>query len=78
MRLPAMLTLVALLAGCAGDSVCVQWSESEGACPSRADALALVAPSCEEPISSVDSDGEREGDACCYEVSHADEAACPE
>ena len=68
--------LAGALAGCQGDTACVQWSEAEGPCPSRAEALALIAPTCEAPIESIDSDGEIDGDACCYEVTHADDSAC--
>ncbi|MEJ7728615.1 MAG: hypothetical protein WKG00_05320 [Polyangiaceae bacterium] len=81
MRRPAMisallLSFAPLLAACDGDSACVQWSETEGPCPSRTDALALIAPSCEDPIASIDSDGELDGDACCYEVTRAEGSTC--
>jgi hypothetical protein len=83
MRRPAklcalLLSFVGLLGGCDGDSACVQWSETEGPCPSRADALALIGSSCEDPIASIDSDGELDGDACCYEVTRAEGSSCPE
>ena len=73
-----VLLSVAPLAACDGDSACVEWSEDEGACPSRADALALIAASCEDPIESIDSDAEREGDACCYAVTRVGASNCPE
>jgi hypothetical protein len=39
-------------------------------CPNREEAKALLGtPSCSEAIDSVDSDGDRDGDVCCYEVT---------
>jgi hypothetical protein len=82
MRRPAMLcallSFAPLVGGCDGDSACVQWSETEGPCPSRGDALTLIGATCEDPIASIDSDGELEGDACCYEVTRAESSTCPE
>ena len=57
------------VAGCGKDVVCIQWGENEGACPSREDARDFMAPPCDEPITSIDSDGEYDEGACCYEVT---------
>ncbi len=82
--------LAALLAGAAGcsEEACFNWSEAEGACPSRAEAMEFfVPPGCFGPIESVDSEGELivddedpiPGDLCCYTVtkSGSEFSGCP-
>lgn len=61
--------------GC-GDQACIQWSEAEGACPSRKEAIRFMAPPCDEPIVSIDSDGEFDGQACCYDVTKDSRDGC--
>jgi hypothetical protein len=63
-------------AGCEGDTACIQWSEQDGACPAREEALDYMQPRCEDPIESVDSNGEFEGQACCYEITKAEAETC--
>jgi len=71
----------ALLGGCA-DRACVQWSEQEGACPSQREALSFMPildcvaafngqPDDGDSVLSVDSEGDFEGDVCCYDVTFA-------
>ena len=78
MRYLLWATLLAPLgsAGCQGDIACIQWSEQQGACPSREDALDYLLPRCEDPIDSVDSEGELDGQECCYEVTKGEGDTC--
>lgn len=68
------LQLAALLApftaaGCQ-DRACIQWSEAEGACPSQTEALTFMTPAfCGGNVRSVDSEGQYDGGACCYDVT---------
>lgn len=71
-----LAVVLAALSGC-GDSACFQWSEAEGACPAQAEAktyMTQVGPSSNNcgGVVSVDSDGEFDGTACCYDVSKSD------
>lgn len=79
MRTAATISLALLstasLFGCA-DRACFQWSETEGACPNRQEALSFM-PSLDcvnftddEQVLSVDSEGDFEGDVCCYDVTY--------
>jgi len=64
-----LLSLPLTVAGC-GQTACIVWSETEGACPTQAKALAFfVDPSCPGTILSVDSDGTFGNDLCCYAVT---------
>jgi hypothetical protein len=74
------LVVIAASAGCT-DEACFIWSEEEGACPSREQALKFFAPAgCSSSVESVDSDGEYVvededpwlGDLCCYTVTQRD------
>ena len=73
--LTAVFAMLALT-GCEGDMVCIQWTEQEGECPAREDALAYIQPPCDEPIESIDSDGEFDGQSCCYEMTKGEENTC--
>jgi len=75
-RLPILLATLLAGAGCGGDMVCIQWSEAEGTCPSRKDAIKFMAPPCDEPITSIDSEGDFDGVSCCYDVTKKKLDAC--
>jgi uncharacterized membrane protein YgcG len=61
------LAMATAVAGC-GQRACIEWSEQEGVCPSREATLTEHIGSCTN-ITSVDDDGTREGNLCCYAVS---------
>lgn len=67
-----VLLLLALLAAGCDKTACFQWTEQEGACPTQSAALPYFQePSCHySEIKSVDSDGEFDEDACCYDVTY--------
>lgn len=72
-----VVAMLAALPGCGSDDACFQWSENEGACPAQEDAktyMTQVGPTSSNcgGILSVDSDGEFDGTACCYEVTKAE------
>jgi len=54
--------------GCGSDMACIQWSESEGACPAKGEAIKFMAPSCDQRL-TVESEGEYDGVTCCYDVT---------
>jgi hypothetical protein len=58
-----------------GDLEC--FVELDAACPTPYEARISFDLACGETISSVDSDGTRQGDLCCYEVSIA-RGECPD
>ena len=68
--------LAAFASGCGADEACLQWGEADGACPSPEQALDYLDPPCEEPIESVDSEGEFDGQSCCYAITKAEEDTC--
>ena len=72
----AIFAVALASAGCEGDTACIQWSERDGDCPARDEALDYMQPRCEDPIESVDSDGEFDGQACCYEITKSEEPTC--
>ena len=74
----AALAAALAMTGCKGDHACIQWSEQDGACPARADALDYLLPPCDDPIESVDSEPEFDGQACCYEITKGDGSNCGE
>jgi hypothetical protein len=56
-------------AGCQ-DRACIQWSEAEGACPAQSEALVFMSqPFCGGNVRSVDSEGDYDEGACCYDVT---------
>ena len=59
-----------LCAGCS-EGACFEWTEQEGACPAQADALPFFqdAQCGFSDIKSVDSDGDFDDGACCYDVT---------
>lgn len=63
--------------GCGSGQACVRWSTSQGSCPDREKALAMMQAVCEQhEVTAVRSDGELiDGDACCYEVTQIDHGA---
>lgn len=68
--LPAALAL----AGCS-DQACIQWSEAEGACPAgdvAREYMGAGGSTCGKVV-SVDSEGDFDGTACCYDVTERDE-----
>jgi hypothetical protein len=62
----AALVFAAASAGC-GQRACIEWSSQEGVCPSRAETPAHIG-TCTN-IVSVDGEGTREGNLCCYPVT---------
>jgi hypothetical protein len=70
LALLAAATAPALASGCGGETACLAWDASKGACPDRDKALAAMTVACgEHRVQEVQSDGELvDGDACCYEV----------
>jgi hypothetical protein len=55
-------------AGCT-DKACIQWSADKGVCPSKEDAVKrFFGQSCDADIQTVLTEGQLDGDACCYEV----------
>ncbi|KYF96791.1 hypothetical protein BE20_55975 [Sorangium cellulosum] len=67
---PAFLSLVA--GGC-GKRACFHWTELEGACPSSDDAYVFFEnPGCLSSIESIDSEGDFDGELCCYDVTTVD------
>jgi hypothetical protein len=74
MLLPVFLALPLSAAGCDdGTKACFHWTEQEGACPTRREALVFFRnPGCESSVRNVDSDGEFDGELCCYEVTALD------
>ncbi|AUX33450.1 MULTISPECIES: hypothetical protein [Sorangium] len=66
---PALL----LLAGGCGKRACFHWTELEGACPSSDDAYVFFQnPGCLSSIESIDSEGDFDGELCCYDVTTVD------
>ncbi len=64
----ALVASGAALGGCASSET--RCFEPQGdSCPSREDATPLIPRACDESLLSVDSDAEREGSECCYEVT---------
>src|SRR5512132_2310403 len=61
------LLLSAASAGC-GQRVCIEWSVNEGVCLSSAETLKDHLGTCTN-VTSVDGEGVREGDLCCYPVT---------
>lgn len=60
--------LGALTAGCS-DRICFQWGADEGPCPPASEADRFIQPPCDQRV-TVDqsSEGEFEGDVCCYDA----------
>ncbi|XXX71656.1 hypothetical protein WMF30_28825 [Sorangium sp. So ce134] len=74
---PLFLALVALalllLSAACGKRACFHWTELEGACPSSEDAYVFFEnPGCLSSIESIDSEGEFDGELCCYDVTTVD------
>ena len=75
---PLFLALVApalLFAGSAGcgKRACFHWTELEGACPSSDEArLFFENPGCLSAVESIDSEGDFDGELCCYDVTTVD------
>jgi hypothetical protein len=75
---PLFLSLVApavLLAGSAGcgKRACFHWTELEGACPSSDEARVFFEnPGCLSAVESIDSEGDFDGELCCYDVTTVD------
>jgi hypothetical protein len=64
-----------LAAGCT-DRACLQWTSQDGPCPSRDAALAFMGGNnacAAGKVTSVDSEGEFDGQACCYDVTEKDD-----
>jgi hypothetical protein len=58
--------------GC-GKQACFFWTEAEGTCPTRDEAIDFFGDtSCDSPIESIDSEGEFDGELCCYDVTERD------
>jgi hypothetical protein len=78
--LAAALTAPFFASGCSAGTACIRWPAKNGAsCPNRDDALSIMQSGC-GPVTAVHSDGERDGDVCCYDVTQSgefDEFACP-
>jgi hypothetical protein len=70
----AWLLAVATTGGCSEDQACLEWSASEGECPSAEEALRRFRTGCGAVI-RVLGPGTFEDDACCYPVEEADEDA---
>jgi hypothetical protein len=69
----AVLSLAAAYAGC-GKVACFEWTQIEGSCPAQSEALAyFTGPNCSGDIESIDSEPERSGDYCCYDVTKKDD-----
>jgi hypothetical protein len=65
----ATAALALATAGC-GKIGCFQWTEAEGACPAQDEALAYFGGGqCGSAIESVDSEGEFDGQYCCYDIT---------
>src|SRR5829696_6419168 len=62
----------AIAQGCLSDVACVEWDESLGPCPSREEALARMTVPCGR-VQRVESEGEFDEDACCYDVRQRDD-----
>ncbi len=67
--LALLATTVGVLSGCA-EQACFAWSQAEGACPARADALQFF---CAESVGSVESEGVAQDGLCCYDVIKRDD-----
>jgi hypothetical protein len=65
--LAPLFLLAAASAGC-GQRVCIEWSQQEGVCPSSAETMSQHLGTCTN-VTSVDGEGVREGDLCCYPVT---------
>ena len=73
LALSSLLVASLALGGCS-DQACIQWSEAEGACPAQDDAMDYMGgggSACGLVI-SVDSEGDFDGEACCYDVTERD------
>ena len=59
--------------GCT-DRACIQLAAEADAtsCPDRSTALKMMTPQCGGSVISVDGEGDRDGDLCCYDVSSND------
>lgn len=70
----AALVLPLASSGCT-EVACFEWTEAEGVCPSQAEAgVFFTEPFCGySEIETVESDGEFDDGACCYEVTKRDE-----
>jgi hypothetical protein len=70
----AALSLPLASSGCT-DVACFEWTEAEGMCPAQSDALVFFEdPFCgASDIQAINSDGEFDDGACCYEVSKRDD-----
>jgi hypothetical protein len=65
-------------AGC-DKRACFFWTEAEGACPAQDEAIDFFGDGfCESPIESVDSEGDFDGELCCYDITEtgAGDVAC--
>ena len=63
---------VTLAQGCLTDTACIEWDESQGACPDREEALARMTVPCGR-VQRVLSEGEFDEGTCCYDVRQLDE-----
>ena len=66
-RFAPLVLLAATSAGC-GQRVCIEWSQQEGVCPSSTETLNEHLGTCTN-VTSVNGEGVREGDLCCYPVT---------
>ncbi|WP_437496566.1 hypothetical protein [Sorangium sp. So ce1099] len=67
------LVAPALLSSGCGKRACFHWSELEGACPSSEEARVFFDnPGCLSAIESIDSEGDFDGELCCYDVTMVD------
>jgi hypothetical protein len=82
MRRLAFACLLAVSASLLGqigctDQACIQWAESEGPCPPMSEAIKYMVPSSDctgqSGVISVDSEGDFDGQACCYDVTKRDD-----
>src|SRR5687768_617599 len=74
LALSPLLVAALALGGCS-DQACIQWSEAEGVCPARGEAIEYMGAGgagCGIVV-SVDSEGEFDGQACCYDVTERDD-----
>lgn len=60
--------------GCGGKTACITFSEADfakaGQCPSQADMDEFFSTDCGFTVASVDGEGTRDGQLCCYPVTN--------
>src|SRR5829696_4197481 len=61
--------------GCT-DQACIQWGENEGPCPPKSEAIKYMVAASNDcsgnGVVSVDSEGDFDGRACCYDITKND------